>query len=236
LPQGVWTNFFVRACTFWVRFSFLNSSLLLGEKRFSRIPAPSMNYMEEPQKRLWIRDRDSLGNIVDQRLIDAAYRVWERARLLVIRYLTEDMEAPEILEAIVESASRAMHNGKSIEFFDAYLLTAVAHEAGRRSRKYRRLQYVDRTIIEQLAGYVSTDIVQQLDDAQRIELLRACMDERGRTMFDLRVLEYDWRLIAKLTQYADAHSAEVQFNKKMHKALQRFRTHDVSRLKPRSRP
>ena len=51
-------------------------------------------------------------------------------------------------------------------------------------------------------------------------------------MYDLRVLEYDWRSIAKLTGYADAHSAEVQFGKKIDKALDRFRAYHKSRLKP----
>ncbi len=76
------------------------------------------------------------------------------------------------------------------------------------------------------------DLDRQLDDAKRIELFRACMDEHGRMMYDLRVLEYDWRSIAKLTGYEDAHSAEVQFGKKIDKALDRFRAHHKSRLKP----
>ena len=53
---------------------------------------------ERRSDKIWIRDRDSLGNTVDHRLIEAAHRIWERARLVVIRYLAEDTEAPEILE------------------------------------------------------------------------------------------------------------------------------------------
>src|ERR1022692_4589287 len=93
------------------------------------------------QTRLWIRNQDSLGNTVDDRLIEAGYRVWDRARLMVLRYLAEDTEAPEILEAAVDSASapeileaavdsasRAMGNHRSIQFFEAYLLRSVARE------------------------------------------------------------------------------------------------------------
>jgi DNA-directed RNA polymerase specialized sigma24 family protein len=218
-----------------MRFSLLKSSLLLGENRFNRIPAPSMNHREEAQKRLWIRDRDSLGNTVDHRLIDAAHRVWERARLVAICYLYDDTDAPEILEAAVESASRAMGRGEPIQFFDTYLLSSVRREAVRRSRKNRRIEYLDRTQIEQLAGGVSTDLVQQLDQAKRIELFRACMDECGRTMYDLRVLDYDWRSIAKITGYADDHTALVQFRRKMLKALERVRAHLDSRLNLQSK-
>ena len=91
---------------------------------------------------------------------------------------------------------------------------------------------MDHADLERLAGTVSHDLDRELDEAKRIEVFRACMDKHGRTMYDLRVLRYDWRSIARLTGYSDAHSAEVQFRKKMDKALDRFRAHYHSRLKP----
>lgn len=193
-----------------------------------------MNERKESIARLWIRDRDSLGNTVDQRLIEAAHRVWDRARMVVIRYLAEDTEAPEILESAVDFASRAMHNSASIQFFDAYLLRSVARESVRRFRRHQRIQYVDSADLDRLSGPVQADLDQQLDEAKRIELFRACMDENGRSMYDLRVLDFDWRSIAKLMGYADAHCAEVQFRKKIDKALDRFRVNHDSRLKQQS--
>jgi DNA-directed RNA polymerase specialized sigma24 family protein len=171
--------------------------------------------------------------MVDRGLIEAAHRVWERARLVVIRYLAEDTEAPEILEAAVDSASRAMGNHQSIQFFEAYLLRSVAREAIRRLRKNQRITYIENADLDRLAGVVSPiDLDRQLDDARRIEIFRACMDEPGRMMYDLRVLDHDWRSIATLMGYRDAHSAEVQFDKKIDKALDRFRAYHKSRLKP----
>ena len=193
-----------------------------------------MNQRKDAHTRLWIRDRDSLGNTVDHRLIEAAHRVWDRSRMVVMRYLAEDTEAPEILEAAVDSASRAMRNRQSIQFFEAYLLRSVARESVRRLRRNQRIQYVDSADLERLAGPASTDLDRQLDDARRIEVFRACMDEHGRTMYDLRVLDFDWRSIARLMGYADAHSAEVQFRKKIDKALDRFQAYHDSRLKPQS--
>ena len=152
-----------------------------------------MNQRKDAQTRLWIRDRDSLGNTVDHRLIEAAYRVWERARLVVIRYLAEDTEAPEILEAAVDSASRVMGNHQPIQFFEAYLLRSVIRESVRRLRRNQRVEYMDSADINRLAGPVFTDLDRQLDDARRREVFRACMDEHGRTMYDLRVLDFDWR-------------------------------------------
>ena len=194
-------------------------------------PVGSMGQGKDAQTRVWIPDRDSLGNLVDQRLVEAANRVWERARLVVIRYLAEDTEAPEILEAAVDSASRAMDNHQSIQFFEAYLLRSVARESIRRLRKNQRITYVDDADLERLAGAEFIDLDRKLDDARRIELFRACMDEAGRTLYDLRVLDYDWPSIARLTGYRDGHSAEVQFRKKINKALERFRTYHKARLK-----
>lgn len=191
-----------------------------------------MNQRRDAQARLWIRDRDSLGNTVDQRLIEAAYRIWERARLVVIRYLTDDTEAPEILETAVDSASRVMSSRQSIQFFEAYLLKSVTRESFRRLRRNQRIEYVDGTDLERLASPVSSNLDRQLDDAKQLEFFRACMDDVGRTMYDLRVTNHSWRRIAKLTGYADAHSAEVQFGKKFDKAMDRFRAYHKSRLKP----
>jgi len=189
-----------------------------------------MNQRKDAQTRLWIRNPDSLGNVVDDELIEAAHRVWERARLVVIRYLTDDTEAPEILEAAVDSASRVMGNQRSIQSFEAYLLRSVARESVRRLRRNQRLAYVDSADLERLAGAVSIDSDRQLDDARRSEVFRACLDSQGRMMYDLRVLDYDWRSIARLMGYADAHSAEVQFGKKIDRALDRFRAYHKSRL------
>jgi len=193
-----------------------------------------MNQRNDAQARLWIRDRDSVGNTVDHRLIEAAHRVWERARLVVIRYLAEDTETAEILESAVDSASRIIGNDEAIEFFEAYLLRSVARESVRRRRRNRRIAYVDEADLERLAGGVSTNLERNLDDAKRIESFRACMDEQGRTMYALRILGFNWRRIAKLTGYADAHSAEVQFRKKMDRALERFWASHDSRWKPQS--
>jgi len=193
-----------------------------------------MNQRNDAQARLWFRDRDSVGNTIDHRLIEAAHRVWERARLMVIRYLAEDTEAAEILESAVDSASRLITNDHAIEFFEAYLLKSVARESVRRRRRNRRIAYVDEAELERLAGAASINLERQLDNATRIEGFRACMDEQGRTMYDLRVLGFNWRRIARLAGYSDGHSAEVQFRRKMDRALERFCTSNDSRWKTRS--
>jgi DNA-directed RNA polymerase specialized sigma24 family protein len=190
-----------------------------------------MGQREDRQTIFWIQDRDSLGNLVDHRLIEAANRVWARARLTVMRYLADDTEAPEILELAVDSASRALASHQSIQFPEAYLIRSVAREAIRRHRRNQRLTYVETADLDRLAGPVCLDLDRKLDDSKRIDVLRACMDQHGRTMFDLRVLGYGWEHISNFMKYADAHSAEVQFRKKLDKALDRFRAYHKSRSK-----
>jgi DNA-directed RNA polymerase specialized sigma24 family protein len=120
-----------------------------------------MNQRKDANTGFWLPDRDSLGNPVDQRLIDAAHNIWERARLAVLRYLGEDVDAAEILEASVNSASRVMSSRSSIQFFETYLLRSVARESIRRLRRHRRVQYMEGLDIERLAGGVLPDIEKQ---------------------------------------------------------------------------
>jgi hypothetical protein len=148
-----------------------------------------------------------------------------------MRYLADDAEAPEILEGAVDSASRALASHHSIQFPEAYLTRSVARDAIRRYRRNLRVAYVDWAELDRLAGPICLDLDRKLDDAKRVDVLRGCMDEHGCTMFDLRVLGLDWEHIAKLMGYADAYSAEVQFRKKVDKALDRFRAYHRSRSK-----
>jgi hypothetical protein len=126
-----------------------------------------------------------------------------------------------------------MDTPESIEFFEAYLLKSVTREAIRRRRRSLRFEYLDNVDIERLAGAVSADVERQLDGAKLMEVFRACLDARGREMYDLRVLDIDWRWIAKLTGYVDARSAAAQLHKKCERAMARLKAHH-SRLKPQA--
>jgi hypothetical protein len=157
--------------------------------------------------------------------------VWERARLVVIRYLAEDTQAADILEVVVDSTSCSLNGRRSIEHLDAYLLKSVARESIRRRRKEPRLTFFDRLVLERLAGAIAYDWDRQLDDERWMDLLRASLDEKGREMLAYRVLEYEWSLIAAALGYANAHSAEVQFRKKIDKALERIQAHHGLKLR-----
>jgi hypothetical protein len=193
--------------------------------------AASMNLRKDAQQRLWIRSRDSLGNAIDQSLIEAAYRIWERARFVVIRYLAEDTEAADILESVVDSASRVRNGSGSIQYLDTYLLKSVARESIRRRRKNGRIEFIDPGDLDRLAGAIASDWDRQIDQEKWMVLLRASLDAKGREILDYRLLEYDWRYIAGAMGYSSGHSAEVQFQKKLDKALERIQAHHGSSWK-----
>ena len=92
------------------------------------------------------------------RLVDAAHRIWERARLVVIRYLADDTDAAEIVEAAVDSASRRMGNHHTIQCFEAYLFRSVVRESFRRFKRSQKISYLDNGSLERIAAPVSLDL------------------------------------------------------------------------------
>lgn len=158
-------------------------------------------------------------------LVDAAERIWERARLVVIRYLADDTEAAEILERAVDAASRAQNGNGAISHIDAYLLKSIARESIRRSRTRPALISIPDADLERLASSPHDDRERQLDDHKLMMLLRASLDSKGREMLEYRLLEFDWNAIASAVGYKSAHSAEVQFRKKLDQALARMEIH-----------
>jgi len=185
-----------------------------------------MTGRNDVESRLWIRALDSNGKPVDRALVEAAKCVWGPARFIVIRYLTDDSEAATILEDAVDAASRSLGNGTvQLQHPEAYLLKCVAREAIRRWRKGRHLIFFDPADLERLAGTTPGEIDRRVDGAKMLDVVRASLDQKGRQMLDFRILDYDWKMIAERLGYSNAHSAEVQFRKKIEKAQRRIQSH-----------
>lgn len=183
--------------------------------------AVSMSQWIDAQSRLWFPDSDSEGNRVDPKLNEAAIRVWERARRIVIRYLADDSETAEILEQSIDGAARSTAVIRNAE---AYLLTAVARKAVKENRMRRRMKPVDPFDLHALAISVApVSEEERLDEKRRLELFLASLDERSLEMFHRRALDQDWEQIAADMGYSSAHSAEVQFGKKMKWAAAKIR-------------
>jgi hypothetical protein len=198
---------------------------------FGRIGSVSMKHRQDAQTNFWIGNRDSHGNEVDDRLIEAAHRIWDRARQIVIRYLADDADTAEMVEAAVDAAS-LISNRNKIECVEAYLLRSIARESVKRLRRNQRISYMDNGSLELLAAPVSMDMEKRLDENKQLEIFRACMDDACERMFDLRVLGRGWRYIAQKLGYSNAHTAEVQFRKRIDQALRRMQVHHGARITP----
>lgn len=85
--------------------------------------------------------------------------------------------------------------------------------------------------LENLASPADVDRERQLDDHKLMMLLRASLDPKGLQMLEYRLLEYDWSAIASAVGYSSAHSAEVQFRKKLDQALARMEVHHGVKIK-----
>ena len=107
-------------------------------------------------------------------------------------------------------------------------------ESIRRQRTRPSLIPIPDADLERLAAASETDREQQFDDHRLMMLLRASLDAKGREMLEYRLLEFDWTAIATAVGYSNAHSAEVQFRKKLDQALARMQAHHGVRIgKPR---
>lgn len=172
-----------------------------------------------------------MGNDVPPDLVEAAERVWDRVRFVVVRYLADDSEAAEILERAVDAASRVQNGNGGIGHLDAYLLKSVARESIRRQRTRPSLIPIPDVDLQRLATESVEDREQRFDDHRLMMLLRASLDSKGREMLEYRLLEFDWTSIASAVGYSNAHSAEVQFRKKLDQALARMQAHHGVRIK-----
>lgn len=202
---------------------FEYSSSIEGDQRPpSRRPVTRMDERKKAPRKLWIRNPDGNGNEINFALIEAAHRVWERARLIIVRFIGDDDDAPEIVERVVHAASRTMNGQHSIEAIDNYLLRSVRNEAVRHRKRAQRVIYVEPDELDNLTLSREEDLDSLIDRKRSFRHFYSCMDDKTRTMYDFRRLDWSWRKIAQAVGYGSAHSAEVQFAKGLERASMRY--------------
>lgn len=176
-------------------------------------------------QRLWISSPDGDGNEVHPMVLEAAHRTWARARLVVVRFMGEDSEAAEIVEVVAQATSRSIELNGAVRSIESYLLKSVAREAVRRKKRAGKMILVEPSSLELLAGSKSEHYEERLDRDRFIAQLRGAMDSKSLALFEYRRLDYSWKEIALALNYANAHSAEVQFQKGLSRALKRIKTY-----------
>jgi hypothetical protein len=103
--------------------------------------------MEENQKAnppLWIHNKDKKGRVIDQRVIDAAHRIWKYVVYLTQLELHETTRAQEILESAVDAVSNRMRrHGNGIRDTDSYLFWTFVRKLNRVLEKNNKTILMD---------------------------------------------------------------------------------------------
>ncbi len=173
---------------------------------------------------LWISKTDEREQPVDQRVIDAAHRIWNRVLGYVRASGQEVTDVAETLETVVHSVSRTIRNKRDedgIRNVESYLYWSFVRKHSERKGKEKRIQYLGSLEPLEALQQNREDGASRLDDEILLEELTSYMDPKTRRLFVLRVLGYSWAEIGRKFEIS-AHNAEVQFSYGLKKARKRL--------------
>jgi RNA polymerase sigma factor (sigma-70 family) len=173
---------------------------------------------------LWISKTDERNQPVEQRVIDAAHRIWHRVLGYVRASGQEAADAAEILETVTHSVSRTIRQkdeGDSVRNIDTYLYWSFVRKHTQEKSRERRIQYLGSLEPLESLQHDRLDGISWLDNEILLEELASYMDEKTRRLFVLRVLGYSWAEIGRKFGIT-AHNVEVQFSYGLKKARKRL--------------
>lgn len=177
-----------------------------------------------PDPPLWISGTDEQNRTVDQRVINAAHRIWKRVLNHVRREGHDVDEAAETMEKAVHSVSRAItrqSDRNSIRSMDAYLFWSFVRRFNRLLSSRRRIRYVESSELLESLQAGRQDWVRALDNKLLMEEVLSHMDMKTRRMLVSRALGHSWAEIGRELGIS-AHNAEVQFGYGVRKVRQRL--------------
>lgn len=199
---------------------------------WAHCPPDAMRDRNDAELRVLLLARNEQDASLDPRLSEAAKLAWPETCRLVENALGTDDEAAEILERILASLNANPARLNRIEHPVRYILRSVRNECVRRRRNYSRFVLYDPVQLEKLATDAASTLEAFVDAKRTLDRIREALDARGREVLDLLRVQTDWKCIAKTLGYKNAHSAEVQFAKKLHRALSSL---EIERLKSKTK-
>ena len=184
-----------------------------------------MEHLSAGRLPLWISEKDRRGNRVRQDVIEAAYRIWNRALHFVRRQEGDVAPAAEIMECSAHCVSRAIRRGRKpthIRDLDSYLYWAFVRKYNRRMIRERRIQYVESLELF-VEGRLQPDYswVSMLEDDILLKQLLGYLDPKIRIMVIRRLRRDSWAEIGQMFGIS-AHNAEVQYANAIKKARSRL--------------
>jgi DNA-directed RNA polymerase specialized sigma24 family protein len=190
--------------------------------------------MEEPQNQrfgpdpdwvppFWMKSTDDHGRPLDERVVEAARRLWRWAYFQVETRLHDAPAAAELLEETAEDVSARLQTHPEVaRNLTGYLITSFSNRLISQFLKNDRLVYEGLLReLEERHRLTAPDWVQTADARLTLAILLMNMRHDTRHIFHYRLLDFSWSEIGKRTGLS-AKAAKSRFYYEVRKAYEQM--------------
>jgi hypothetical protein len=153
----------------------------------------------------WDKEVDAAGRPIRLDVRSAAHQVWDAARRQAQHLLGDASEAPELMENAVAQVSRYLDRSGADLFTQntaGILMCAICRSLRRYARKLNRLELVGGST-ELSERRIAPDWTALVELRLDLERLTRSLNDKSRTMLDLRRSGFDWKEIADVLHMTD---------------------------------
>src|SRR5208282_1820353 len=153
----------------------------------------------------WDKEVDAAGRPIRLDVRTAAHQIWDAARRQAQHLLGDASEASEVMENAVAQVSRYLDRGCADLFTQntaGILMCAICRSLRRYARKLSRLELVGGST-ELSERRIAPDWTALVELRLDLEKLTRSLNDKSRTMLDLRRSGFDWKEIADVLQMTD---------------------------------
>jgi hypothetical protein len=153
----------------------------------------------------WDKEVDPAGRPIRLDVRTAAHQIWVAARRQAQHLLGDASEAPELMENAVAQVSRYLDRSGADLFTQntaGILMCAICRSLRRYARKLNRLELVGGSA-ELSDRRIAPDWTALVELRLDLERLTRSLNDKSRTMLDLRRSGFDWKEIADVLQMTD---------------------------------
>lgn len=160
-----------------------------------------MDDKTDPHDSFWMPDHDPQGGPIDQRIINAAQRIWPQVVETSRRNLRDQHLAFQLLEMSVYAVSKAIkrrHGREPIEDLDAYLFLAFRRFLNRIKKKEEAIEAIEQEeVIEWNKLRLEGRSLSLFDKDLLVGQIIESMDLRTRDIYLMRVAGLNWSEIGQ---------------------------------------
>src|SRR5208337_118334 len=182
----------------------------------------------------WDKEVDAAGRPIRLDVRTAAHQIWDAARRQAQHLLGDASEAPELMENAVAEVSRYLDRSGAELFTQntaGILMCAICRSLRRYARKLSRLELAGGST-ELSERRIAPDWTALVELRLDLERLTHHLNDKSRTMLDLRRNGFDWKEIADVLQMTDI-AARAAFWREVKRA--KLRAAGTGRQKKRPR-